>query len=180
MSGSLCRRFGPGRLPYADRHDIGGGIAMAATGLLAVVLWFGASIVLLHTGALAAVSGQDLVSFGVLAGAFFVPLAIPASLVVGTILWRQIDPETSDPLLGAVLGTCTSMVSMVAGGLSVGLVIALYNLLGGAITAVESIVLAFAFALPAFQFALVFAGWLIVPLGAFGGWYHERSKGSTE
>lgn len=179
MTGTVCRRFGPGTLPYADRHDFGGGIAMAATGLLAIVLWFGTSVVLLHTGVLTAVSGHDLVGFGVVAGMFFVPLAIPTALVVGTLLWRQIDSESPDPLLGAVLGIFTSVVSMIAGGVSVGFVIAGYNLLGGTMTVVETIVFALGLAFPAFHFALVLAGWVIVPLGAFGGWYHERSKRSS-
>lgn len=40
VTGSLCRRFGPGRLPYAGRRDEGAGIAMGATGLLATAVWY--------------------------------------------------------------------------------------------------------------------------------------------
>ncbi|MEA1930656.1 MAG: hypothetical protein U9O06_03800 [Euryarchaeota archaeon] len=34
---AVCKQYGPGRLPYADRREIGAGYAMATTAMVAAV-----------------------------------------------------------------------------------------------------------------------------------------------
>ncbi|MXV61374.1 hypothetical protein GS429_04705 [Natronorubrum sp. JWXQ-INN-674] len=185
MSGSLCRRFGPGRLPYASRRDVGGGIAMAATALLAIACWFGASGLLLATDTATAVTNATDLEFVVAFGALFAPFAVLTSFLLGTRCWRAIgrnesgtDPDPN-PILGSLLGTCTAVGSMIGGSIGLGVVFAGLSLLSGTLALGEVAVVFFLTVVSAFLFAVVFAGWVIVPLGAFGGWYHERAKTAT-
>ncbi|WP_247002643.1 hypothetical protein [Halosolutus gelatinilyticus] len=56
-----------------------------------------------------------------------------------------------------------------------GAVVAGYNAFGNTVGAMEA--LAFGVVLAALAVvAVAFARWLILPLDAFGGWYHERTK----
>lgn len=175
MPGSLCHRIGPGRLPYASRRDVGGGIAMAATALLAVVLWGGGSAL-----ALAA----DLVDLsGFVAGAALLlaaPLAVPATFLVGTAFWRRFAPSTPSPRRGAALGAGSALGSLVLTACgAAALLFADFANSTATGDPIELVVfpwlLLFGFAI-ATAYAVVLAGWLVVPLGAFGGWYHERAR----
>ncbi|WP_440770813.1 hypothetical protein [Natronorubrum sp. DTA28] len=161
MSDSICRRFGPGRLPYASRRDVGAGIAMAATGVLAIAIWFVATGLLLVTDAVPALTGGGDLEFAAAFGLLFAPFGVVTSFVVGTLCWRTVDTDAPNPTLGALLGACTAATGMVGGSLGVSLVF----------TVVVSV--------SALLFSAVFAGWLIVPLGAFGGWYHERARATA-
>lgn len=177
MAGSICRRFGPGRLPYASRRDVGGGIAMGATGLLAAVVWYAAVGLLVATGAAAADSGRDLAAFVFPASAFVAAPAVLASFVVGTLLWRYAHPSEPDPLVGAILGACSASGSLLAGAFGFGVFVAIDGLRRGTASgAAEALALVVVVTMLSFVFAVVFAGWLVGPLGAVGGWYHERAK----
>lgn len=176
MSGSLCRRFGPGRLPYASRRDAGGGIAMGATALLAIAVWFGGAAVLFGTGIVTGASAGHLAGFVLVMSIFVAPLAVPTAVVTGTLLWRYVHPGGPRPLLGGVLGACTAVSSVTGGALGLGLFVGLSNVTDGSMGLVEAAQIALVTTMLAVPFAIAFGGWLVVPLGAFGGWYHERAK----
>lgn len=175
MSGSLCHRIGPGRLPYASRRDVGGGIAMAATALLAIALWVGGTAIAVSTD-LVGVSGF-VAGAGLLLAA---PLAVPATFLVGTALWRRYAPSTPSPRRGAALGAASALSSLVVTACgAAALLFADFANSTATGDPIELVVfpwlLLFAFAM-AVAYALALAGWLVVPLGAFGGWYHERAR----
>lgn len=172
MGRNLCKRFGPGRLPYASRRDIGGGIAMAATGLLATVVWFAGA------WAIAAKTGNGTLGFTFGMGLFFLPLVLPTSFVIGTLLWRKLYPKENRELYGAVFGAMTALASLAVGSLGPALFLAISNVNSGAMPVSEAAGFALLL-IPSFVFALVAAGWFVIPLGAFGGWYHERAKATA-
>ena len=177
MAGTLCRRYGPGRLPYANRDDVGGGIAMAATGLLAVTLWVGTLATLAVTRGTNPLGGSVEVAFVAAGSILVVPVAVLAAFVVGTLLWRYVVPDGARPLAGAIAGGCTAVASLVLGAVGAGLLFTLLTVADGGVTAPVDLAVLFLFTVvTAGVFAIVFVGWLVLPLGVFGGWYHERAK----
>ena len=174
MTRRFCHRYGPGALPYASRRDVGGGVAMAATGLLAAVLWFGGAGVLLAIGA---GTGTGTLGFLIGVGVLFIPFVIPTAFILGFVLWRKYYPEESRCVYGAMYGGITGLGSLGVGALIPALLLAVSNVVNGRMTVIEGLGF-FVLLLPVgFLFAVVAAGWLVVPLGMFGGWYHERAKG---
>lgn len=144
---------------------------MAATALLATILWFGGTGLLFATGTS---NGTLGFFFGV--GLFFIPFVIPTSFVVGTVLWRKLYPAENRQLYGALFGGTTALASLAAGALGPALFLAGSNVASGDMALTEAL-LFFVLLLPAgFLLATVAAGWLVLPLGVFGGWYHERAK----
>ena len=169
----FCHRHGPGALPYASRRDVGGGIAMAATGVLTAVLWFGGASTLLVIGA---GTGTGTLGFLVGVGLLFIPLVIPTAFTLGFVLWRQYYPEENRRVYGALYGGITGLGSLGVGALSPALVLAVSNVVNGRMTVVEGQGFLVLLLPVGFLFAVVAAGWLVVPFGMFGGWYHERAK----
>ncbi|NGM67424.1 hypothetical protein G6M89_00120 [Natronolimnobius sp. AArcel1] len=174
MGRRLCHRYGPGRLPYASRRDIGGGIAMAATGLLAAVLWFGGTWTLLLAGL-----ESDMLGFVLVGGMFAFPVSIVSAFLIGTLCWRTISSETRRPFHGAILGAVTAMGSLIAGALGPAVVLAISNVTTGEMAVLEAIIFGFIMFPAGLLFAAMAAGWLILPLGVFGGWHHERAHSRT-
>ncbi|WP_207212738.1 hypothetical protein [Halogeometricum borinquense] len=145
---------------------------MAATGLLATVVWFAGA------WAIAAKTGNGTLGFTFGMGLFFLPLVLPTSFVVGTLLWRKLYPEENRELYGAVFGAMTALASLAVGSLGPALFLAISNVNSGAMPVSEAAGFALLL-IPSFVFALVAAGWFVIPLGAFGGWYHERAKATA-
>lgn len=171
MTRRLCHRYGPGALPYATRRDVGGGIAMTATGLLAAVVWYGGVGVLLAIGIGAGTLGFF---FGV--GLLFLPLVIPTTFILGFVLWGTYYPEDNHRVYGALYGGITALSSLCAGALAPALLLAVSNVTSGDMALGEGLVFFMVLLPTGFLFAVIAAGWLVVPLGMFGGWYHERAK----
>ena len=171
MEARLCHRYGPGRLPYASRRDLGGGIAMAATGLLATVLWYGGTGLLIATG-----TGSDTAGFFFGVGLFFLPLSILSAFLIGTLLWRQLAPTEHDPRYGALFGGITALGSLVGGSFGPATAIAVSGILDGQLALLEALTLGAVLVPIGVLLAIIAAGWLVVPLGMFGGWYHERAN----
>ncbi|ELZ98134.1 hypothetical protein C440_02763 [Haloferax mucosum ATCC BAA-1512] len=143
---------------------------MAATGLLALVVWFGGAYLT------TVLTGNESIGFVLAAGVFSIPLAVPTSFVVGLLLWRKAYPETSRVSHGALFGAATALASLTVGSVGPVLFLSVSNLLRGTMAVTEAATF-FALFLPiSFGLAVVAAGWVIVPIGAFGGWYHERAK----
>lgn len=171
MAGRLCQRYGPGRFPYASRRDVGGGVAMAATGLLAAVLWFGGATLLYATGL-----GGDSLGFFLAVGLTFVPFAGLASFVAGTLLWRSLYSSANPQFSGVVCGGMTGLASLSAGALGFSTVFVVASVADGNMALAEGVVFWVLLLVMGFTFAVALAGWVVVPLCAAGGWYHERAK----
>lgn len=144
---------------------------MAATALLATVLWFalvsGVRLVAPGSAGLALVQGLGLLS----------PLAVVGALGAGTGLWRSWIPEQPDPVRGGVAGGLTVLLSLVPVAVVAGLWIAVTDV--AAVTPAEVVGAATDFVmvgLLAYMTGALLTGWLALPLGVFGGWYHERAR----
>lgn len=171
MASTRCERFGPGRLPYAQRRGVGGAITMAANGLLVALMWFGVVGWLLLSGH----AGTDLAFFFGF-GLFFLPAAAITSVVVGYLLWGLAYDASKPRTCGAVFGALTAFSSLVAGALFLGLIISVSNAHRGTMGMIEAFGVGFVIVSPfAILFALVAVGWILVPVFAVGGWYHEHA-----
>lgn len=169
-----------GRLLSSSRGDVDAGIAMAATGLLAVVCWFGVVSLLLLTDTATAVTDATNLAFAATFGVLFAPFVSVTSFLVGTYCWRVADRDEPDPRAGALLGACTAAAGMVGGSVGMALVAAGVGVVNGTLAVREVAVVSTVTVVSSLLFVVVFAGWLLVPLGAVGGWYHERAKTGTE
>lgn len=148
---------------------------MAATGLLAAVLWFsGAGLVL------AAGVGTETVGFILSAGLFFVPFAVVTSFAVGTALWRRLYPAENRELYGALFGGITALSGLAVGAVGLAVLLAASNVLRGEMGLLEAASFATLLTPVGFLAAVAAAGWLVVPVGVFGGWYHERAKAAPQ
>ncbi|MDZ5810814.1 hypothetical protein U4E84_05575 [Halorubrum sp. AD140] len=145
---------------------------MAATGLLAAVLWFSGGGILLAAGV-----GTGTLGFFFSVGLLFLPLVILTSFILGFVLWGKYYPEENRRVYGSLYGGFTALSSLCVGALAPALLLAVSNVTSGDMAVGEGLVF-FVLLLPAGSlFAVIAAGWLVVPLGMFGGWYHERAKG---
>lgn len=149
---------------------------MGATALLAMGLWFGGALVALRTGVAVPVFDATTVGFGVMMGILFAPGALVTAVASGTVLWRYYHPGEPQPRLGAVLGTETAAASLAGGACSVSLATAGNAVVQGAMAPLEAAGFGLALGVPSVVFAVALAGWVVFPLAAFGGWYHERAK----
>jgi len=147
---------------------------MAATGILSLVIWFGGAALLFALGV-----GDENLGFVFGLSLFAAPIAIPAAFLVGTFLWRRWPPERNHRRYGALFGAITALCSLIIGAFGPASFFALVSVIDGGMVVSEGVAffgVMIAFGVP---FAVVAVGWLVVPLGAFGGWYHERAKLTT-
>ncbi len=147
---------------------------MAATGLLAAVLWFGGTWTLLLAGL-----ESDMLGFLLVGGMFAFPVAIVSAFLLGTLCWRTASSETRRPLRGAIFGGVTATGSLIAGALGPAVVLAVSNVASGEMAALEAIIFGLVVFPAGLLFAAMAAGWLVLPLGVVGGWYHERAHSRT-
>lgn len=149
---------------------------MGATALLATVLWF-ALVGLIRMTVASESTGVGLV----LGLGLSSPVAVAGATAAGWLLWRRFVPNSPDPVRGAIAGGATVLLSLVPVALAFGLWFAVSNL--AALTPPELLAAATDFAMIgvlAYMGAVLLTGWLAMPLGVFGGWYHERARrGST-
>jgi len=175
MPGSFCHRVGPGRLPCTERRDVGGGVAMCATAVLATVLWI---VVVSAVGTVVPGSGGVSLARGM---ALFSPLAVLGAFGFGTALWRYWVPARPDPVRGAVAGGLTAMLSLVPVAVVVGGLVAGTTAAAATPAALVGAVVDFAMVgYLAYTTGAILTGWLALPLGLFGGWYHERARSNRE
>ena len=112
--------------------------------------------------------------FGV--GLLFLPLVIPTAFILGFVLWGRYCPEENRRIYGALFGGITALSSLCVGAVAPAVLLAVSNVTNGNMAIGEGLVF-FVLLLPSgFLFAVVAAGWLVIPIGMFGGWYHERAK----
>lgn len=153
-----CKRYGPGRLPHADRPDIGAGYAAGSAAVLATVL-FG---IVLSAQATLGTSGDWIASL--LFPAFALPVVVPSAFLLGVFGWR-LSPSSSS-LTGIVAGglgaIATYLVSfvLVSGVLAAG---AVFSLSGTPLVDAPE----FSASLVALAFVLTW--WVTIPVGCLSG-----------
>lgn len=155
---NACKRYGPGRLPNADRPDIGAGYAAASAAVLATGL-FG---ILLSVRAGLGTSGDWIASF--LFPAFALPVVVPSAFLIGIAGWRLLP--SSSTITGIIAGglgaIATYLVSLVLLG-GVLTAAAVFSLSGG--TPMEAAELSAGFVAVAF----VLTWWITIPVGCLSG-----------
>jgi hypothetical protein len=165
--GAVYARYGPGRLPGADRRVLGAGYACAATVFASVLLFASLGTVAELLGLPAYASGLALFV------AYAVPVAVPVAFCLGVLVWRVLPDRV--PFFGGLAGfVATLLVYPVCGCL---LAVLLYafpslspigtgpNRFVGAV--LQATLLAF--------FALVFTSPVALPVGTANGYAHERA-----
>ena len=155
---TACKRYGPGRLPKADRPDIGAGYAAASAAVFVTVL-FG---IVLSVSAVQGTSGDWIVSF--LFPALALPVVVPSAFFLGVVGWR-LSPSSSSItgiILGGIGAIATYLVAfvLVGGVLTAGVV---FSLTGATLTeAVEMSV-------GVVTLAFIFTWWISIPVGCLSG-----------
>lgn len=167
MANRICYRWGPGRLPLADRRGIGGGFAIAGMGLAVTILWFavvfGANTVGLRT---------EFTEFLLFWAPRVLPVAGLGTFVAAVVMWR-LSPPDEHPLMGALYGIVSGGVGLLVG--PVGAALYVYYTIGAPLT-----VSGMGYAVVAYQGVamgtVIAVAWLVLPALAFAGWYHERQR----
>lgn len=153
-----CKQYGPGRLPKADRPDIGAGYAAASAAVFATVL-FG---IVLSVYAVRGTGGDLISSF--LFPALALPVVVPSAFFLGVVGWRLSSSSSSITgiVAGGVGAVATYLVSLVlvGGVLTAG---AIFSLTGA--TLVEAA--EFSASLVALAFVLTW--WITIPVGCLSG-----------
>ena len=170
--GRVYSRFGPGRLPGADRHDVGAGYACASAAFLATSVFV---LLTLAVSVISGTAGGDAVGFGILALAAY-PLVVPVAFGLGWLTWRVLPVES--PPAGAAAGFLVAL--LVYPVATVGVIVSMLRpytagmpLEGQLVGAIGGGVL---FGVVAFFLTF----WLTLPLGAAGGYVYEAVRAEPE
>jgi hypothetical protein len=167
--GVLCKRCGPGRLPNAERRDIGAGYALASTAtgatlFFALIAW---ATVLVGVR----VDGEFFGSMALIG----LPLVVPTSFVSAVLVWRTVPPNT--PHFGAVAGLLAtvgtyllSLLVLLVFYATTVVVYGQYDQFGEAVRFL--ILIGFV--------ALISTCWLTFPVGVASGVIHERITGDGD
>ena len=163
--GTTCKRYGPGRLPKADRRDVGAGysLASAATGvtlLFALTAWTGY--------ALGPPIGTDWEFFGTMA-LVALPLVVPTSFVSAVVVWRTLPSDV--PYFGAIAGFLATLGTYL---IAILVLFALYAVAVVIYGQYAQILEAAAFLVLVGSIAFVSTFWLTLPIGTVSGIIHER------
>ena len=171
---AVCKQYGPGRLPYADRRDIGAGYAMSTTAAVATVTF----VFVMQLPGLPEIlpTGDDAAYVGSIA----FPIVVLSAFVAGVIAWRSATPELS--WFGPVAGVTATGLAYLIGTLVVGVVLVISSViqdpsrLRTLSTAGELVVGMGSFIPTVGIVAFLFTCWLTLPLGALGGAIYERTQ----
>lgn len=156
----VCQRYGPGRLPGAERLDIGAGYAAATAALVAALLFAVVAVVAETVGLLSSSDGFVWFAFAGIA----VPVVVPVAFVVGLALWRFLPAEL--PFFGPVSGLLGTV------GTYVGCLFAVaFVLTGSAILGVTSAdpVSAATFSVGVVLLGFMITWWVAFPVGIVSG-----------
>ena len=166
---SICHRYGPGRLPGADRGAIGAGYA-AASAALAATLLFAAGT---YAAALAGITHLLAHPFLSAVGLVAAPFVVPAAFVAGALVWARFPRAV--PYSGAVAGAVTTLLTYLlalAAAFVVLIVLVAAGEPAGASPVVDAAVLTFLIG----AFAIALTVWFTLPLGVAGGYVYERVR----
>ncbi|MFC6875497.1 hypothetical protein [Halobellus marinus] len=153
-----CERYGPSRLPKADRPDIGAGYAAASAAVFATIL-FG---ILLSVSTIQGMNGDWLPSF--LFPALALPIVVPSAFFLGVIGWR-LSP-TSSTLTGIITGGIGAIATYLVSLLLVGGVLtagALFSLSGATLLEAAEISVGLV------TLAFILTWWITIPVGCLSG-----------
>jgi len=162
--GTACKRYGPGRLPGADRPDVGAGYAGGSAALCVVVLF---ALVTSLLAALGSPFGFGSLTLTVLA-LYAVPVVVPVAFVAAVAVWRVLPGEI--PYFGAVAGVLATLVTYVGSVV----VLAVLATVLAATSASASTGTGAGFALVVGFAAFLWTFWLALPAGMVGGMVYER------
>jgi len=183
---AVCKQYGPGRLPYADRREIGAGYAMATTAVVAAVAF-------VLAGQIPGLSEATTIGpfwFGyvgipegiaaVQTAAVAIPVVVPSAFVSGVLAWRAATPDLSR--FGPIAGLVATGLAYPIGSLAVGVVVTVPSVLQDPgqlrlLSAVAELLAGIAYVgLFAGIGVFLFTFWLTLPLGALGGSIYERTR----
>ncbi|WP_276251516.1 hypothetical protein [Haloarcula rara] len=180
---TLCRRYGPGRLPLADRRVVATGYAFATAALLSTVI-----LVFLAGGAVTVLLSYHNFRFGggntlklvwsngpdgplnplLLAG--FISLLFMLSAFLAGAAARYLPARLRRR--GALTGTLTMAGAYIVGGVPTGVTLMLD---GEGLGPAGSLLVGFIISLVAFPYS----AWLSLPVGAAVGHVHQRAVGDS-
>ncbi|OIB58562.1 hypothetical protein [Natrialba sp. SSL1] len=166
-----CKRYGPGRLPNADRRDIGAGYAGASAALAISILFALSMLALAQLGSPFGVGHP----FWALSAIAALPIVVPAAFLVGVLVWRTLSTmsPTTIPYFGAVAGLVATILTYL-----VSIVIVFILAVGLHATGGSDAVLWDAATLTALIaiVAATFTAWFTLPLGCLSGAIYERAR----
>ena len=155
-----CTRYGPGRLPGAERPDVGAGYAAASAALAATALFAVGAITGESVGLLSSNDGVVWFAFAGLA----VPVVIPTAFLVGDVVWRLLPARV--PFFGAVAGLLGTLGTYVGSLLAVTVILTASVVLG--LSGADPVSAAgFSFGVVALGFMITW--WVTFPVGAVSG-----------
>ncbi len=158
---AVCTRYGPGRLPQAERGDIGAGYAAAAAAFIATVL-YGSAV------SIGAVLGMGFdAAVNLVFAALALPFVVPAAFLVGVGGW-QLSPSyssTAGIIAGGVGTIATYLVTLVLFGMVLTVFAAL------SLTGTDPVNAAM-FSVGVVSTAFYFTCWITVPLGCLTGFVY--------
>lgn len=163
--GTACKQYGPGRLPGADRPDVGAGYAGGTAALSVVVLF---ALVTSLLAALGSPFGFGSLTLTVLS-VYAVPVVVPVAFVAAVAVWRALP--IGIPYFGAVAGVLATLATYVG---SVVVVAVLATVLAATSASDVSTGTGAGFALVIGFAAFVWTFWLALPAGVVGGMVYER------
>lgn len=163
---AVCKRYGPGQFPKADRHDIGAGYAAAAAAFVATILYG----TIISTGAVLGMGWDGAVNL--LFATFALPFVVPAAFLVGVIGWRILLSYTSVSglLAGGFGALATYLVTFVLVGILL-TVTAVLSLSGA--KPVNAALLSVGLVSVAF----VLTWWVTIPIGCLAGYVYVNAVG---
>lgn len=174
---AACKRYGPGRLPGADRTDIGAGYA-GATAALGLAVAYALGMATLHALGGPVWFGH---AFWAISALLAVPIVVATAFVAGTVVWRVLpDPDTV-LAFGAVAGLLATIATYALSLAAVFVLFVVGQSLGVFGTGTEPLLLeAGVLTATVGVVAIGLTGWLALPLGCLSGVIYERARVVSE
>lgn len=162
---AVCKRVGPGRLPYADHPDVGAGFAGASAAVAATLAFAGGAVAVDRFGLVGGLDGSVLAMIGLTA----LPLVVPAAFVAGVFSWRSLPDGL--PIYGVTAGFLGTLFTYLGATalLAVVLVLAAWGSWSEAMPTD-----AFLFAIGVGYVGFLLTAWITVPIGCLSGAIYER------
>jgi len=171
--GLAWMRYGPGRLPGADRRNLGAGYACASAALLSA-----AAFACLALAASALPGGGENNAFGIgLLAAAATPFVVPSAFVLGWFAWRYLPAGT--PFFGPVAGALTALLTYPVASVLVSVALVVGPGDTGWVSLEGTLVGSLTVGLFFGTVALFLTFWLTLPLGAAAGYLYERARETT-
>jgi len=173
---AVCERYGPGRLPYANRRDVGAGYAMATVAAITTTVFI---LVTQLVGISTIMSSWYVGYAGSLSEQIVGMIAtVPAGFLAGVVVWRA-------PRLRKWRGVPAGLAAMVlmypvSALLDIAVILPLQQVATGPSGMLSEYLLLPIVApiwIVSFGYgAFTTTFWLTLPLGAFGGYIHETAR----